>query len=124
MRAVASTIPRLSRLWAPTGGIAVHNTNNAKARDGHEKLIRAGYLRQSHAGIFHLLPLGLRVQGKIEKLVEQHMEGALGASRVSLSSLSAEALWEKSGRLQNVSSEVSLRRAQGRFRFPPGRRTC
>ena len=31
-----------------------------------------------------------------------------GASRVSLSSLSTEALWEKSGRLQNVASEVSL----------------
>ncbi|KAK0656011.1 hypothetical protein B0T16DRAFT_398289 [Cercophora newfieldiana] len=95
---------RLSRVWTPTGGIAVHT--NHRMSDGHEKLVRAGYLRQSQAGIFHMLPLGLRVQSKIEKLVEKHMEGALGASKVSLSSLSTEALWEKSGRLQNVASEL------------------
>jgi len=57
----------------PSGGIAVQGTE-----DGHAKLIRAGYLRQSQAGIFHMLPLGLRVQDKIEKLVARHMEGALG----------------------------------------------
>jgi prolyl-tRNA synthetase len=67
---------RLSQVWTPTGGIAVHNDH--RISDGHEKLIRAGYLRQSQAGIFHMLPLGLRVQSKIEKLVEKHMEGALG----------------------------------------------
>lgn len=28
---------------------------------------------QSHAGIFHFLPLGLRVQEKIERLLDKHM---------------------------------------------------
>jgi prolyl-tRNA synthetase len=70
---------RLSRVWTPTGGIAVHsNLSNHKISDGYEKLLRAGILRQSQAGIFHMLPLGLRVQSKLEKLVEKHMEGALG----------------------------------------------
>ncbi|KAK1757554.1 proline--tRNA ligase [Echria macrotheca] len=94
-------LSRLSRLWLPTGGIAAPEGENA-----HSKLIRAGYLRQSHSGIFQMLPLGLRVQDKIERLIVRHMEGDLAASRVSLSSLSSEALWEKSGRLQNVASEL------------------
>jgi prolyl-tRNA synthetase len=29
--------------------------------------------RQAHSGIFQLLPLGLRVQDKIEKLIDKHM---------------------------------------------------
>ena len=28
---------------------------------------------QSHAGIFHFLPLGLRIQEKIERLLDKHM---------------------------------------------------
>jgi prolyl-tRNA synthetase len=84
--------------------------------------------------MFHMLPLGRRVQDKVERLVAGYMEDMLGelsanvlhmrcnapdlhtfstprptaASRVTLSSISAEALWEKSGRLQNVASEVGL----------------
>ncbi|KAK1825639.1 hypothetical protein QBC39DRAFT_366340 [Podospora conica] len=94
-------VPRLSRAWIPSGGIAA-----SESEDGYLKLIRAGYLRQSHSGIFQLLPLGLRVQDKIERLVVKHMEGSVSASRVSLSSISSQALWEKSGRLQNISSEL------------------
>ncbi|KAL1838652.1 hypothetical protein VTJ49DRAFT_2431 [Mycothermus thermophilus] len=96
-----STVARLSRLWFPSGGIAASATE-----DAHSKLIRAGFLRQSNAGMFHLLPLGHRVQHKVERLVARHMDDLLGASRVSLSSISAEALWEKSGRLSDVASEL------------------
>lgn len=59
----------------PSGGIAAHEAENA-----HSKLIRAGFLRQSQSGIFHMLPLGLRVQDKIEQLVARHMEESLGMS--------------------------------------------
>ncbi|KAK0703844.1 hypothetical protein B0T26DRAFT_657110 [Lasiosphaeria miniovina] len=98
---VLQAAARLSKLWVPNGGIAA-----TAAEDGHSKLIRAGFLRQSHSGIFHLLPLGRRVQDKVEGVVSRHMEESLSASRVSLSSISTEALWEKSGRLQNVASEL------------------
>jgi prolyl-tRNA synthetase len=75
-----------------------------------------------------MLPLGLRVQDKIEKLIDKHMQSlgafklspakeryravmltSLGASKLALSSLSAQSLWEKSGRLTNGVSEVSTR---------------
>ncbi|KAK4229487.1 hypothetical protein QBC38DRAFT_508104 [Podospora fimiseda] len=94
-------ISRLSRVWFPSGGIAA-----AGVEDGHAKLIRAGFLRPSHSGIFHMLPLGRRVQNKVEGLVASHMEDILGASRLSLSSISAQSLWEKSGRFQNIASEL------------------
>jgi prolyl-tRNA synthetase len=52
-----------------------------------------------------MLPLGLRVQEKIEKLLDKHMH-SIGAARVALSSLSSAQLWEQSGRLSQVGPEV------------------
>ncbi|KAK7970211.1 prolyl-tRNA synthetase [Apiospora saccharicola] len=100
----ASTLARqracLSRTWLPTGGLA-----QPDKEDGHSKLVRAGYLRQSHPGVFHMLPLGLRVQEKLEKLIDKHML-SVGASKVSLSSLSSQALWERTNRLDAYGPEL------------------
>lgn len=77
-----------------------------------------------------MLPLGLRVQDKIEKLIDKHMQSLgefkntrpvdpsgyanrlSGASKLALSSLSAQSLWEKTGRLTNGVSEVRYRRSE------------
>ncbi|KAF2171925.1 hypothetical protein M409DRAFT_18156 [Zasmidium cellare ATCC 36951] len=94
---------RLSTFWTPT------QTRKANAEDtsdhGHDLLLRAGFLRQAHSGIFHLLPLGLRVQDKIERLIDKHMQ-SVGASKVSLSSLSSQELWQRSGRLDGRNAEL------------------
>ncbi|RGP73637.1 prolyl-trna synthetase [Fusarium longipes] len=95
-----STRSTLSTTWVPTGGL----TANAD-EFGHGKLIRGGFLRQAHSGIFQLLPLGLRVQDKIEKLIDKHMH-SVGASRLSLSTISSEELWRRSNRLDSVASEL------------------
>ena len=92
---------RLSTFWAPTGGIAYDEDGK---EDSNALLVRSGFLRQSHAGIFQLLPLCLRVQNKIENLLDKHMR-SLGASKISLSSFSSTDLWRKSGRLQEDRSE-------------------
>ncbi|KAL0939427.1 prolyl-trna synthetase, partial [Colletotrichum truncatum] len=73
--------------------------------DAHDKLIRAGFLRQSHSGIFHLLPLGKRVQDKLEGLIDHYMQD-LGASRVALSTITSQELWRKSGRFSQLGSEL------------------
>ncbi|KAH8592442.1 hypothetical protein B0O99DRAFT_629750 [Bisporella sp. PMI_857] len=91
---------RLSKFWVPSGGIA-----ELDEEDSHAKLIRAGFLRQAHSGIFHMLPLGLRVQNKLEVLIDKYMS-KLGASKLSLSSISSEELWTKSGRLLKAGSEI------------------
>ncbi|KAF2856282.1 prolyl-tRNA synthetase-like protein [Plenodomus tracheiphilus IPT5] len=85
---------RLSRFWAPTGGIT---PQDGEQDDSHALLIRGGFLRQAHSGVFHLLPLGLRVQSKLESLIDKHMS-SISASKVSLSSLTTETLWRQSGR--------------------------
>ena len=72
--------------------------------DSHSLLIRGGFIRQSHAGLFQLLPLGLRIQEKLEKLLDKHMV-ALGASKVSLSTLSSQSLWERTGRMNGDGSD-------------------
>lgn len=80
---------------------------------------------QAYSGFFQLLPLGFRVQEKIERLVDKHMRNlgkmslaavpanrahtkspAKGASKLSLSSISSESLWMQSGRLKGDKSEV------------------
>ncbi|KAI0419170.1 hypothetical protein F5X98DRAFT_83059 [Xylaria grammica] len=91
---------RLSSFWLASGGITA-----TKHEDGHAKLIRAGYLRQSHAGIFHILPLGERVQKKLENLIDKYMY-QLGASKVSLSSISSQALWQQTNRLEGYGPEL------------------
>jgi prolyl-tRNA synthetase len=48
--------------------------------------------------------LGLRVQNKLEALIDKHMS-SLGATKVSLSSISSEELWQRSGRLEGRDSE-------------------
>ncbi|KAI1810588.1 class II aaRS and biotin synthetase [Poronia punctata] len=93
-------VTRLSSFWITSSGI-----DAAEREDAHAKLIRAGYLHQSRAGIFHLLPLGERVQTKLEKLIEKHMS-RLGASKVSLSSISAQSLWKKTNRLEGYGQEL------------------
>ncbi|PGH12193.1 proline-tRNA ligase [Polytolypa hystricis UAMH7299] len=85
---------RLSEFWIPTGGIS----KKSGTKDAGELLVRGGFLRQAYSGVFHMLPLGLRVQEKMNGLIDKHMR-SLGASKLSLSSISSQALWKKSGRL-------------------------
>lgn len=94
---------RLQNSYVPLG--AVTDKNRKAEEDGHSKLIRAGFLRQAHAGIFHLLPMGFRVQEKIKRLIDKHMQ-SIGASRVSLSAISSPSLWRKSGRYDKIGSEL------------------
>ncbi|OAA59833.1 prolyl-tRNA synthetase [Niveomyces insectorum RCEF 264] len=94
---------RLSQIWVPAPPVFLRDAKENE--ESHAKLVRAGFLRQAHPGVFHLLPLGLRVQDKVEALVDKHMK-AIGASRVALSSISSAKLWERSGRLDSVASEL------------------
>ena len=98
---------RLSTFWAPTGGIEKRSNpvSTDDKEDSSALLHRAGFLRQSHAGIFDLLPLGLLVQSKLERLVDKHMR-SLYASKLSLSSFASEELWDQSGRLATGVQEL------------------
>lgn len=53
----------------------------------HDLLIRAGFVRQATSGIFTLLPMGLKVLEKIEKLIDFEMKNCLGQKVFSRSLL-------------------------------------
>lgn len=60
-------------------------------------LIRAGFIHKEMAGVYSLLPLGLRVLKKIEQIIREEMN-AIGGQEVSLTALQEKTTWEKTGR--------------------------
>lgn len=64
-----------------------------------------GFVRKTQSGLFNWLPLGLRTLRKLEILIRKRMEENTGAMEVSLSSLSAKSVWEKTGRWE-ISKEL------------------
>ena len=77
---------RLSKFWIPTGGI--EQSKDSKDAS-HELLVKAGYLRQAHSGIFHMLPLGNRVQEKLEAVIDKHMQNMGTATDLRMMALFA-----------------------------------
>lgn len=63
----------------------------------HALMIRSGMIKQTAAGIYTYLPLGLKVLKKIEAIVrDEHHQ--LGCSEVLMPALQPKDLWEESGR--------------------------
>ncbi|MBX3275040.1 MAG: proline--tRNA ligase [Sandaracinaceae bacterium] len=63
----------------------------------HQLLLRAGYIRMVGAGIYEMLPLGLRVMNKIAAIVRAEMDGA-GAQELLMPALLPRDYFEESGR--------------------------
>ncbi|HEY4473639.1 MAG TPA: aminoacyl--tRNA ligase-related protein [Candidatus Paceibacterota bacterium] len=68
-------------------------------------LIRAGYIHKEVAGVYDLLPLGLRVIDKIRNIIREEMD-TLGGQEVSLSALQDPELWKKTGRWDDKQVDV------------------
>ncbi len=63
-------------------------------------LIRGGFIHKEMAGVYSLLPLGLRVIEKITKIVREEME-ALGGQEISMTALQGKEIWEKTDRFDD-----------------------
>ncbi|MBO0775004.1 MAG: proline--tRNA ligase [Actinobacteria bacterium] len=63
----------------------------------HRLLLRAGYIRQLMAGHYSLLPLAVRVRGKVIEIIRQEMN-AIGAQEVLLPAMHPADVWRQSGR--------------------------
>lgn len=68
-------------------------------------LLRAGYIHKEMAGVYDLLPLGLRVAEKIKGIVREEMN-AVGGQEVTLSALQEQSLWETTGRWDDEQVDV------------------
>jgi len=62
-----------------------------------ELLIRAGYIHKEMAGVYSMLPLGLRVMNKIEGIIRDEMN-KVGGQEIEMATLQDKNLWEKTSR--------------------------
>ncbi len=88
-------IARMSRLLAPTLREAPADAELAS----HRLMLRAGLIRRvaESAGIYSLLPLGLRVKAKVEAIIREEMN-AVGGQEVQLPIVQPAELWQETGR--------------------------
>src|SRR3989339_790151 len=64
-------------------------------------LIRAGFIDKLMAGVYTILPLGLRVMKKIENIIRNEMEAA-GGQEILMPALQPKENWQKTGRWDSL----------------------
>jgi len=72
----------------------------------HRLLVRAGYLRQLGSGIYSLLPLGFRVQQRIEQVIREEIDG-IGGQEMEMPVVHPADLWRRSGRYAKIGPEMA-----------------
>jgi prolyl-tRNA synthetase len=84
-------------------------TSKSEGKDltiqSHRLLVQAGFIRESTAGRYYLLPLGLKVHDQIIGVIRKHMNAA-GAQEVIMPILHPLELWEETNRTTSVSFEL------------------
>lgn len=63
-------------------------------------LTRAGFIHKEMAGVYTMMPLGLRVLNKIEGIIRRHMD-TLG-NEVLMTALAPRDIWETTGRVDSI----------------------
>jgi len=92
---------RFSRVFIPT-----MKESPADAEiPGHKLLVRAGFIRKKASGLYDILPLGVRVLLKIERIIREEMNRA-GAQEVILPIMHPAELWIESGRWDVYGKEM------------------
>lgn len=71
----------------------------------HKLLLQAGFIRESVAGRYYFLPLGIRVRDKIVRIVEEEMDKA-GGQKMITPILHPLELWEETNRTSSVGFEL------------------
>ena len=71
----------------------------------HKLMIKAGMIKQSSAGIYSWLPLGLKILKNIESIVREEQNKA-GANEMLMPTIQSADLWIKSGRYDDYGKEM------------------
>jgi prolyl-tRNA synthetase len=80
----------------------------------HRLLLRAGYVRQLGSGIYSLLPLGFRVNKRVEQVIREEMD-RIGSQELEMPVVHPADVWKASGRYAAIGPEL------GRFKDRNGR---
>lgn len=73
--------------------------------DSHRLLTQAGFIRESSAGRYYLLPLGIKVHQNIERVVRKYMNNA-GAQELVMPVLHPLELWQETNRTTTTGFEL------------------
>jgi prolyl-tRNA synthetase len=92
---------RFSQLFIPT----LKETPAEAEVASHQLMVRSGMIRKVAAGIYSLLPLGLRVMRNVERIVREELDRA-GAQEVELPVVIPAELWKESGRWDAYGKEL------------------
>ncbi|MBA3057124.1 MAG: proline--tRNA ligase [Gammaproteobacteria bacterium] len=71
----------------------------------HKLMTRAGMIKKLGAGIYSLMPMGLRVVRKVEQIVREEMNRA-GAVELSMPVVQPAELWQETGRFESNGPEL------------------
>ncbi len=71
----------------------------------HVLMTRAGLIKKLGAGLYHMLPMGLRSFRKVERIIREEMDAA-GALEFQLPILTPAELWRRSGRWDTMGPEM------------------
>jgi prolyl-tRNA synthetase len=92
---------RMTKYFVPT----TRETPSEAETASHVLMLRAGMIRKVAAGVYDLLPLGLRVIRRVENIVREEMNRA-GALETLLPSVIPAELWMETGRWQKYGKEL------------------
>ncbi len=84
--------------------ILKNNPSEAKIKS-HQLMLRVGMIKQSSAGIYSWLPLGLKVMRKIEKIVREE-QNKIGAQEILMPTIQSSEIWKESGRYDDYGEEM------------------
>ena len=71
----------------------------------HKLMVRAGLVRQLAAGLYILLPLGLRSMDKVNAIIREEMN-AIGGQEITMPVLHPAEIWQQSGRWYENGDEM------------------
>ncbi|XP_017782213.1 PREDICTED: probable proline--tRNA ligase, mitochondrial [Nicrophorus vespilloides] len=100
-------VHRSSRLFQPLNPVQKNiQAKNVDLTSLSQKLmLDLGIIKQSSPGSFHYLPLAVRSLNKLTKIVDEEMAN-IDAQKVIFPTLTYSKLWEKTGRISDVDSEL------------------
>lgn len=97
---------RQSHLYTKTRKEAPSDETSKNA----QLLIKAGFIHKEMAGVYTLLPLGLRTFNNIVTIIREEMN-LIGGQEISLTALQDKSVWEKTGRWSDEVVDVWFKTA-------------
>ena len=100
----------ITKLFLP---ITKNLPSDAKIKS-HQLMLMSGMIKQSSAGIYSWLPLGLKVMKKIEQVVREE-QNKIGAQELLMPTIQSADIWKESGRYNDYGEEMlRIKDRQGR----------